>query len=83
VTAERAFSRRLAGSCDVPLGAHAILKGEELHIEGFVAAVDGSKLLRESVRGLSSHAENLGTQLAEVLLARGAAEILGDRAPII
>jgi len=83
VSAERAFSRRLAGSCDVPLGAHAILHGEEMHIEGFVAAVDGSKLLRESVRGNSSQAESLGTQLAEVLLAQGAAEILGDRVPLV
>lgn len=79
VQAERAFSRRLAGSCDVPLGAHAVLQGDTLQIEGFVAAVDGSRLLRESVKGPSDNAESLGTQLAEVLLSQGAAEILGER----
>jgi hydroxymethylbilane synthase len=81
VTAERAFSRRLAGSCDVPLGAHAVLYGQELQIEGFVAAVDGSTLLRESVKGHADQAEHLGTQLADVLLAQGAAKVLGDRVP--
>ena len=80
VTAERAFSRRLAGSCDVPLGAHATLQDDQLLLEGFVAAVDGSRLLREAVTGPIADADAIGRQLAENLLARGAAEILGERA---
>ena len=79
VTAERAFSRRLAGSCDVPLGAHATLDGDTLQITGFVAAVDGSRLLRDARSGTRADAEALGTALAEALLAQGAADILGDR----
>ncbi len=79
VTAERAFSRRLAGSCDVPLGAHATLAGDILQITGFVAAVDGSRLLRETRQGPSDQAEALGTALADALIDQGAASILGDR----
>jgi hydroxymethylbilane synthase len=79
VTAERAFSRRLAGSCDVPLGAHAVLDGDQLDLRGFVAAVDGSRLLRDQVRGAAADADRLGRELAERLLAQGAADILGVR----
>jgi len=79
VSAERAFSRRLAGSCDVPLGAHATLDGDQLSLTGFVARVDGSQLLREALSGPAAQAEALGTALAERLLAQGAADILGAR----
>lgn len=79
VSAERAFSRRLAGSCDVPLGAHAVLEGATLRLDGFVAAVDGSRLLREQLSAPVAEAEALGTALAERLLAQGAGEILAAR----
>jgi hydroxymethylbilane synthase len=79
VRAERAFSRRLAGSCDVPLGAHATLSGEALRLDGFVAAVDGSRVLRDQISGPAGEAEALGIRLADALLARGAAAILGER----
>ena len=79
VTAERAFSRRLAGSCDVPLGAYATLREDQLDLEGFVAAVDGSRLLRERRSGPVAQAEALGTALAEQLLGQGAAALLGAR----
>jgi len=79
VTAERAFSRRLAGSCDVPLGAHATLDGDRLSLSGFVASTDGSRLLRARHDGPRADAAALGVALAEQLLAQGAAEILALR----
>ncbi|MDE3009953.1 MAG: hydroxymethylbilane synthase [Pseudomonadota bacterium] len=79
VSAERAFSRRLAGSCDVPLGAHAVLSDGQLRLEGFVASVDGTRLLRDAVEGRRSDADALGSALAERLLEQGAADILGAR----
>ena len=36
VRAERALSRALAGSCQVPLGGFAEIVGNELHLRGFV-----------------------------------------------
>jgi hydroxymethylbilane synthase len=76
VEAERAMSRALAGSCTVPLGAFARISGNQLHIIGFVASVDGGEMVREEVQGAPSHADALGKALAHKLVARGADRIL-------
>ena len=76
VEAERAFSRALAGSCTVPLGAYALRDGDNIHMTGFVASVDGTQMLRENVTGLASNAGALGSALAAKLVARGANKIL-------
>ena len=76
VEAERGMSRALAGSCTVPLGAYAEKHGDRIHIRGFVASVDGREMLRESLTGSPHNAEQLGQQLAQKLVERGADRIL-------
>lgn len=76
VLAERAMSRALAGSCTVPLGAHAIIGQHGLQITGFVASVDGQKMLVVEAVGAIDNAEHLGLQLANQLRAKGADAIL-------
>jgi hydroxymethylbilane synthase len=76
VLAERALSRRLTGSCEVPLGGHATLVNGALHLTGFVATPDGMRMVVAQSSGAMEHAEALGTALAETLLARGADQIL-------
>lgn len=76
VQAERGFSRALAGSCTVPLGAYATKQGDTLTMQGFVASVDGTQMLKAHVQGPAQHAEQLGQQLAAELIARGADRIL-------
>jgi len=78
VEAERSMSRALAGSCTVPLGAYAECRGDQLHMVGFVANIDGSKILREQIRGSASNPEALGQALADKLIARGADRILAE-----
>jgi len=77
VSAERAFSRALAGSCTVPLGAYATSDSAQgLTISGFVATPDGRQLLRHHLVGTLDAAEQLGQDLAQALIAQGAKEIL-------
>jgi hydroxymethylbilane synthase len=76
VEAERAFSRALAGSCTVPLGAYALCDGGHINMTGFVASVDGKQMLRETVSGSISNADAVGRALADKLIARGANKIL-------
>lgn len=82
VTAERAVSLMLGGSCQVPLAAHARWEGTQLHIDAFVALPDGSRFVRAQsaavVEGAnaSSQAEALGKAVAQDLLGQGAADIL-------
>jgi hydroxymethylbilane synthase len=84
VAAERAFLHRLEGGCQIPVAALAQMdtpSGRSLRLEGRVISLTGEKLiggvemaLVESERA----AEELGTRLAERLLAEGAATILKE-----
>lgn len=76
VSAERALSRALAGSCNVPLGGYAEAGGERLRLRGFVGAPDGARQASAELEGPAAAPEALGTALAEKLKALGAAEIL-------
>ena len=75
VTAERAFSHTLAGSCHTPLAAHAIDRLGELWLRGFFANQDGSEIMRGERSAVVSGpdaADALGRSLGEEFLARGA-----------
>ena len=76
VSAERAMNKRLNGGCQVPIAGYAILEGKQLWLRGLVGEPDGSRLLRAEQRGSAEHAERLGIDVAEALLAQGAGEIL-------
>jgi hydroxymethylbilane synthase len=76
--AERALSRGLSGSCNLPLAGHAVLEGGMLSITGRVGSPDGTRLLEAAVSGPASDAEALGLKLAQALLAKGAGEVLRD-----
>ncbi len=76
VRAERAVSRALAGSCQVPLAAYAEIAPGRLRLRALVARPDGTALVRGELTGDPAHPEALGEALAEDLRRRGAAEIL-------
>ena len=78
VTAERAFLKKLEGGCQVPLAAYARPTGKTLHIDGLVGSIDGKRLIRHHVEGPVENAESLGIELAEILLGKGAKEILDE-----
>jgi hydroxymethylbilane synthase len=76
VRAERAVSRALGGSCELPLGAFAQMEGGEIRLRGLVAAPDASRIVRAEARGPSGEPERTGERLARTLLERGADRIL-------
>lgn len=76
VVAERAVNARLEGSCHVPLAAFALLDDQELWLRALVGSRDGRRVLRGEIRGEASAGAELGRQLADDLLSRGAAELL-------
>ena len=81
VLAERAFLRRLGGSCQVPMAGYAVVAGDTVTLTGLVASLTGQELVRDTLSGEISAPEDVGTLLAERLLDRGALplvmEILG------
>jgi hydroxymethylbilane synthase len=78
IAAERAFLKRLGGGCQVPVAAFGQIVGSNLRIDGMVGAVDGKRLIKHHLEGPVEKAAFLGTQLADILLTRGAKEILEE-----
>ena len=76
VSSERAFLKRLGGGCQVPIAAFARAFGTTLQIDGLVGTIDGKRLIRHRIVGPIEKAESFGIELAEILLGKGAKEIL-------
>ncbi|RZV57967.1 MAG: hydroxymethylbilane synthase [Pseudomonadales bacterium] len=93
VAAERAFSARLEGGCQLPIGALARLgEAGELELQGLVGAVDGERLLTDKAfvkldmpnnnvvpSGALQAATAVGRMLAERMLASGADQLLREQ----
>lgn len=78
VRAERAFLRRLEGGCQVPVAALGVIDGQRVVLEGLIASLDGRRVVRDRMSGVSEACEEIGCALAEKLLADGGGDILGE-----
>jgi hydroxymethylbilane synthase len=78
LTAERAFAARLGASCSSPIAGFAQLADGRLTLEGLVGAPDGTRVHRGTIDGVADDAASLGVQLADRLLAAGAAALLAE-----
>jgi hydroxymethylbilane synthase len=82
VSAERALLATLEAGCTAPVGALAeVVEGEngtELFLRAFAGSPDASVELRRSSVGPLNDPQRLGRELAAVLLAEGAADIIAS-----
>jgi hydroxymethylbilane synthase len=76
VTAERAMLSELGGGCQVPIGAFGTLDNTELFLTGAVFAPDGCTMIRYTATGECTRPAELGRNVAQVLLKRGAQALL-------
>ena len=76
VSAERAFSAFLNGSCQAAIGALAEVRGENLALKGVVADPDGSKIIRLDVTGPIHNPESVGNDLGKKMRKAGADQLL-------
>src|SRR5512140_2710347 len=84
IEAERGFLARIEGGCQVPIAGHATIEGGQVLLRALVASLDGKRIIRGERRGPTSKARDMGIEVAEELLSRGADEILREtegRAP--
>jgi hydroxymethylbilane synthase len=75
-SAERAIARVLGASCQSPVAAYASVDGETLTLSALVALPDGTRILKDSIGGNATSAEQLGESLGARLLGNGARELL-------
>jgi len=77
VAAERALTRYLQGSCQVPIAAFCLQTEIGLHLSGLVGDAESGRLVRAEDDGQNEAPEALGERVARMLLDRGAGELLG------
>jgi hydroxymethylbilane synthase len=77
--AERGFLARLGADCHTPVAAFAEVEGNTVTVTGLVASIDGATMLKASVSGCAGAAAESGARLADLLLARGAGNLLGTQ----
>ncbi|HLP82627.1 MAG TPA: hydroxymethylbilane synthase, partial [Nitrosomonas sp.] len=78
VEAERAMSRILGGSCQVPLGAFAEIIDDALQLRGFVSTPDGMRIVNAALSGAPTSGIEMGEELAHQLIQQGADKILAS-----
>ncbi|MCH6198168.1 hydroxymethylbilane synthase [Aquiflexum sp. LQ15W] len=76
--AERAYLRVLEGGCSIPVFALAENQAGTLHLKGGIVSLDGTKRIVHNVSGKASQAEELGQELAKMVLESGGDHILKE-----
>jgi hydroxymethylbilane synthase len=74
VSAERAFLAGMGGGCSLPIGAFAEKNNGTIILTGGVLSADGKQAIRLSAA--DQEPNQLGERLAQLVLERGAAELL-------
>ncbi|MFK7781740.1 hydroxymethylbilane synthase [Psychroserpens sp.] len=73
---EREFLKRLEGGCSAPIGAIAFIKNEEVHFNGILLSLDGSKKIEvQRTVALGKH-EDLAEFCANFIIERGGKRLM-------
>ncbi len=78
VLAERSLLRTLQGGCLAPIGAWGRIEQGSVRLSAAVLSPDGTTRLADEGASPASEAQALGREIAEALLAQGAARLLDD-----
>lgn len=73
---ERAFLNTLQGGCQIPIGAYSKIENNIISLRGFVASPDGKEYLEDSLSGPIDQPLEIGQELAQRLIEKGAISIL-------
>lgn len=76
VLAERAMLSMLEAGCLAPVAGWGRVEDQRLNLTARVLSPDGSKKIETTLIGEPAAAEQLGRQVAEALIARGATELI-------
>ena len=74
--AERAIVTRLEGGCNVPIGAFATIRDQEITVKGLIASLDGKTMYQKQIKGNKLNAISIGRELGESLLNMGGDKIM-------
>jgi hydroxymethylbilane synthase len=76
ITAERIFLKKLEGGCQIPIGCYSKVEGDSFTMTGFMAYIDGTNYMEETLSGKVSESEAIASQLADYFISRGSGRLL-------
>jgi len=76
VTAERAVSRGLGGSCEFPLAAYAQIDQQRLHLRAWAGSATRGEMIEAQASGAAAQAEAIGLRVVEELKQCGVERLL-------
>lgn len=75
-TIERDFVTALNGGCQVPIGIHAELSGEDIEVWAIVGLPNGKEFIKDKRTIKKADFKDFGQKLASEFIAKGAKELL-------
>ena len=75
-TVERDFVQALDGGCQVPIGVNAKLLGDKIEVRCAVGLPNGKELIKQKISGKKEQFKTLGKELADMMIKKGAKEVL-------
>ena len=75
---ERDFISKIGAGCSAPVACNAVREGDEIIFRVMLGFPDGSKIMRERAVVPVETSENLGNEIAEIMIANGALELLAE-----
>lgn len=76
VHAERMISAGLGANCNLPIGAYALVRGDEISIAGFVSDVNGETFIQGFASGRQDDASTLALDVTQQLISQGADSLI-------
>ena len=77
--AERSFLGFLDGSCRTPISASAyVTENNNLILDGAIAKLDGTVVIKSSISGLMEDAFLLGKELGKEIVSKGGKNLLAQ-----
>ncbi|MDR0407582.1 MAG: hydroxymethylbilane synthase [Campylobacteraceae bacterium] len=73
---ERDFVEKLEGGCQIPIGVNAKVYENNLHVKAVVGLPNGKELLHAKLETKRKNYESTGSELADIIIAKGAKDIL-------
>ncbi len=75
---ERDFIEVLNGGCQVPIGINAKLNKDEIKIKAIIGLPNGQRMLKEELIAKKDEFETLGKKVANLMIQKGARELLQE-----
>lgn len=73
---ERDFISKIGAGCSAPVACNAVIDGENVVFRTMIGFSDGTNIMQEKMSKKISESQNLGNEMAELMISNGALDLL-------